>query len=191
MNDGETAASISASARELEPKVRRTAKDPPTKIAHLSDQVAVRMVGNGESAAMRYSVVTQPAAGMDFGSAHASQTVFSISNVKRGARNGGGSNQAANLVKPVPDITIINPGGKKSLEYIRDAIENALENCNDENMTKQSPVKVSESTTMVLNQHQFENHRASERRKKASTATEEETEMRLGGALHEEEEDVA
>jgi hypothetical protein len=80
MNGTETSAATAAARTKTK---RRSVNQPPTKVHHLHDQVASRLIRNAEKALTKVATVTQPPPGVDMGEALTTSMMITITKVPR------------------------------------------------------------------------------------------------------------
>lgn len=180
LSGGDSAGTASERLQDAAKKpTRRTTNDPPTKPQHLNDAVTTRTSLKVGKQVLKLAKLQQPKENVDMGEAYASTVLVEMSNVNRTKRNGGGTalnNGSSDVISDNTFYNIIAVGGVRALREAGEALLKAAdsyEDTNNENAT--SPIKVSDHVSLITNQQQFDTHTSRTLRKKATTATEEET----------------
>jgi hypothetical protein len=157
---------------------RRKVSDPPTELHHLNDAVVRKLHCGVEKALMKLTKATQPPVGVDFGTAFSSSVLMTITNVPRTCRNGGSSTQQ---LLNVPQIRIINPGGKRVLDLLHPAIHGILGDAT--NTSSPTLIDEQECVTHLTNHDQVEKDHEMADRRKATTLSVSENLADLDGKL--------
>ena len=121
------------------------------------------------------------------GSAFAGAIMLQHSNVSRTKRNGGGNGTNDKSFKIADKIStrIICTGGLPVINAAIDALTEAKAKLTEAHSQEESPVQLTETITLICNKTQYKAYESDEieSRKRASTASEEETAKQSGDAL--------
>lgn len=154
---------------------------------HLNDALTNRASIKVGSSIMDAAKLTQPPEGVDLGEGFSSTLAIEMTNVNRTKRNGGGIgiNQYSSTVSSELGFTIYAPGGARAMREASAVLQRAAAMMEEnENQSTTSPLKLSDNVTLIANQQQFDAHKSRQVRKKAKTATAEDTLRELGNTVY-------